>query len=42
MSLQDNKVTDRKADVLQAAYLASELAHRLVVAGNEVRSEELY
>lgn len=34
--LQDNKVTGRKADVLQAAYLASEVAQRLVKAGNEV------
>lgn len=32
---KENKVTGRKADVLQAAYLASELAQRLVKAGNE-------
>lgn len=32
---KDNKVTGRKADVLQAAHLASEVAHRLVRAGNE-------
>lgn len=32
---KDNKVTGRKADVIQAAYLASELAQRLVKAGNE-------
>ncbi|XP_020632180.1 proliferation-associated protein 2G4-like [Orbicella faveolata] len=32
---KDNKVTGRKADVLQAAYLASEVAQRLVKAGNE-------
>lgn len=36
--LQENKVTGRKADVIQAAYLASELAQRLVKAGNEVRN----
>ena len=36
--LQDNKVTGRKADVIQAAYLASELAQRLVKAGKEVRN----
>ncbi|KAJ7340082.1 Proliferation-associated protein 2G4 [Desmophyllum pertusum] len=32
---KDNKVTGRKADVLQAAYIASEVAQRLVKAGNE-------
>lgn len=32
---KENKVTGRKADVIQAAYLASELAQRLVKAGNE-------
>lgn len=32
---KDNKVTGRKADVIQAAYLASEVAQRLVKAGNE-------
>ena len=32
---KDNKVTGRKADVLLAAYLASELAHRTVKAGEE-------
>lgn len=32
---KENKVTGRKADVLQAAYLASELALRLVKGGNE-------
>ena len=36
LPFQDNKVTGRKADVIQAAYLASELAQRLVVPGNEV------
>lgn len=30
-------MTGRKADVIQAAYLASEVAQRLVKAGNEVR-----
>lgn len=29
-------MTDRKADVIQAAYLASEIAHRMVVPGGEV------
>lgn len=33
---QDNKITGRKADVIQAAYIASEVAQRLVKAGNEV------
>ena len=32
---KDNKVTGRKADVLVAAYLASELAHRTVKPGEE-------
>lgn len=32
---KENKVTGRKADVIQAAHLASELAQRLVKAGNE-------
>ncbi|XP_068688079.1 proliferation-associated protein 2G4-like [Montipora foliosa] len=32
---KDNKVTGRKADVIQAAYLASKLAERLVKDGNE-------
>lgn len=32
---KDNKVTGKKADVLLAAYLASEVAQRLVKAGNE-------
>ena len=35
--LQENKATGRKADVLMAAYLASEIAHRMVVPGGEVR-----
>lgn len=35
--VQDSPVTDRKADVIQAAYLASEIAHRMVVPGGEVR-----
>lgn len=32
---KDNKITGAKADVLLAAHLASEVAHRLVKAGNE-------
>lgn len=32
---KDSPVTDRKADVIQAAYLASEIAHRMVVPGGE-------
>ena len=34
--IQDNPVTDRKADVIQAAYIASEIAHRMVTVGGEV------
>ena len=34
--LQESPVTDRRADVVQAAYLASEIAHRMVVPGGEV------
>ena len=34
--VQDSPVTDRRADVIQAAYLASEIAHRMVVPGGEV------
>jgi hypothetical protein len=33
---QESPVTDRKADVIKAAYLASEIAHRMVVPGGEV------
>ena len=33
--MQENPVTGRKADVLQAAYLAAEVAQRLVKPGNE-------
>ena len=29
-------MTGRKADVIMAAYLASEIAHRMVVPGGEV------
>ena len=36
---QDNKVTGRHADVIQAGYIASEIAHRMVVSGGEVRGE---
>lgn len=32
---QENPVTGRKADVLQAAYMAAEVAQRLVKPGNE-------
>ena len=35
--LQDNPATGRRADVCLAAYLASEIAHRMVVPGGEVR-----
>lgn len=34
--IQDNKVVGRQADVMQAAYLAGEIAHRMVVPGGEV------
>ena len=34
---QDNKVTGRQADVIQAAYLAGEIAHRMIVPGGEVQ-----
>ena len=30
-------MTGRQADVIQAAYIASEIAHRMVVPGGEVR-----
>ena len=30
-------VTGRHADVIQAGYIASEIAHRMVVPGGEVR-----
>lgn len=33
---QEKKATGRKADVVMAAYLASEIAHRMVVPGGEV------
>ena len=36
---QDNKVTGRHADVIQAGYIASEIAHRMVVPGGEVRGK---
>ena len=36
---QDNKVTGCHADVIQAGYIASEIAHRVVVPGGEVRGE---
>ena len=39
LPLQDNKVTGRHADVIQAGYIASEIAHRMVVPGGEVRVE---
>jgi curved DNA binding protein len=32
---KESPVTDRKADVIKAAYLASEIAHRMVVPGGE-------
>ena len=32
-----HKVTGRQADVIQAAYLAGEIAHRMIVPGGEVR-----
>ena len=38
-SPQDNKVTGRHAYVIQAGYIASEIAHRMVVPGGEVRGE---
>ncbi|XP_064388696.1 proliferation-associated protein 2G4-like [Halichondria panicea] len=34
-SSKENKVTGRQADVMQAAYLAGEIAHRMVVPGGE-------
>ena len=40
LPIQDNKVTGRHADVIQAGYIASEIAHRMVVPGGEVRGEE--
>ena len=33
---QENKATGRRADTFMAAYLASEIAHRMVVPGGEV------
>ena len=36
---QDNKLTGRHADVIQAGYIASEIAHTMVVPGGEVRGE---
>ena len=33
---QDKPVTGRQADVVQAAYIASEIAHRMVTVGGEV------
>ena len=33
-------MTGRHADVIQAGYIASEIAHRMVVPGGEVRGEE--
>ena len=30
-------MTGRQADVIQAAYIASEIAHRMVTVGGEVR-----
>jgi hypothetical protein len=36
LTLQENKVTGRKADVMMAAHLAFEAALRLVKPGNEV------
>ena len=32
-------MTGRHADVIQAGYIASEIAHRMVVPGGEVRVE---
>ena len=32
-------MTGRHADVIQAGYIASEIAHRMVVPGGEVREE---
>ena len=40
--IQDNPVTDRKADVIQAAYIASEIAHRMVTVGGEVSHKHAY
>lgn len=37
VSLQDNPVTGRKADVLKAAHLCAEAALRLVKPGNQVK-----
>ena len=34
--VQDKPVTGRQADVIQAAYIASEIAHRMVTVGGEV------
>ena len=36
---QDSKVTGRYADVIQAGYIASEIAHKMVVPGGEVMGE---
>ena len=36
---QDSKVTGCHADVIQAGYIALEIAHRMVVPGGEVRGE---
>jgi hypothetical protein len=36
MFVQDKPVTGRQADVIQAAYIASEIAHRMVTVGGEV------
>ena len=36
IALQENKITGRQADVLLAAYLASELVHRTVKPAEEV------
>ena len=33
-------MTGRHADVIQAGYIASEIAHRMVVPGGEVRGRE--
>lgn len=37
MSIQDNPVTGRKADVIKAAHLCAEAALRLVKPGNQVK-----
>lgn len=42
VSLQDNPVTGKKADVIQAAYIASEIAHRMLKPGGEVCSALLH